>query len=118
MENTLKVQLYDAFTTLVYTIILADGVVDEKERALFKKLQSLHPNAKQPGWKFDTANAKEMSMIEAYKDAFDIIKNIGGNEDTLQLVDILEEISKVSKTSDDDDESLVESFLEKFRSKI
>jgi uncharacterized tellurite resistance protein B-like protein len=118
MDSTLRLKLYDSFTNLVYSIILADGVVEEAEKKLFFDLLKLHPNASNPEWKFDYKSAKEASMMEVYKETIDVCKKIGKNEEITKLVNILEEISKVSKSADEDDESLVESFLENFKSKL
>ncbi|MBY0427153.1 MAG: hypothetical protein K2Q22_16075 [Cytophagales bacterium] len=118
MDSILRTKLYDSFTTLVYTIILADGVIDEAEKQIFGRIIKLHPRSSDPAWKFNFQEAKEISIMEAYKETMDVCKQIGKNEEITQLVNLLEEISKVSKSPDEDDESLVESFLEKFKSKL
>jgi len=118
MDSTLRLKLYDSFTNLVYSVILADGVVDEAEKKLFYELLKLHPSSSDPNWKFDYQGAREISMMEVYKETIDVCKKIGRNEEITTLVGILEEIAKVSKSADDDDESLVDSFLENFKSKL
>lgn len=118
MDSALRLKLYDSFTCLVYSVILADGVVDDAEKKLFAELLKLHPNAIDPNWKFDYQGAREISMMEVYKETIDVCKKIGKNSEIVTLVNILEEISKVSKSADDEDESLVESFLENFKSKL
>jgi uncharacterized tellurite resistance protein B-like protein len=100
-----KEELYNSFAELIYSVAMADGIIDDEELAEIKRLTGNHPL----GFKIENlitnlSSEDEVSIVQSYKSTLSLCKNIGKDSEYEFLINVLEQFSKVSKTEDSDDD--------------
>lgn len=101
-----KEQLYDSFAELIFSVAMADGVIDEEEIAEIKRLTGNHPLGQKIETliKESTKEDDEISIVQTYKATLSLCKSIGPDSEYEFLIGVLEDFSKISKTADSDDD--------------
>jgi hypothetical protein len=100
-----KEELYDSFAELIYSVAMADGVIDEEEIAEIKRLTGTHPlGGKIEHLITNTQPGEEISIVQSYKSTLNLCKTIGNDNEYAFLISVLEDFSKVSKQEDADDD--------------
>ena len=89
-----KTRLYDAFGELIYSIAVADGIVDPEEVEALHKILAGHPWAKEIEWSFNYELAKGNSLKDTYLKALETLKENGPHPDFAYLIEVLEEVAK------------------------
>ena len=112
-----KEKVYDAFAELIYTVVMADGVIKEQEKTAIANIVRDHPIGKDIQRYFDS-NLKDISVAQAFLNTLDVCKTFGQDSEYSFLIHIVEEIAKVSEGLDGDDDGLLAEFVRNFRRKF
>ncbi len=105
----LKAELYDSFARLMYSIAMADGVIDKEEKTVLKRAIGEHPLKVSVDKYFQAENTEVYSLVETYKELIEICKENGPDPEYKFLVGVLEDLAEASQ--EDDEDSLISSFL-------
>lgn len=89
-------RLYDAFGELIYTVSLADGMIQPEELDKIHEVLMNHPWGQEIKWSFDYEARKNNDPKEAYDKALQVLKEHGPDEEYVFLIDILEQIAEAS----------------------
>lgn len=102
MEN--KEQLYESFAELIFSVAMADGVIDDEEINYLHTLFNGHPVEQKILSLHQNHNSEtEISLVQSYKNTLNYCKQHGHDPEYEFLISNLEKFTKVSKPSDDDD---------------
>ncbi len=113
----LKEEVYDAFAELIYTVVMADGIVKEPEKSAIEKIVKNHPIAQLIQRYFDS-NQKDVSIAQSFLHAFEVCKENGPDTEYPFLIHLVEEISKVSEGLDGEEDGLLTEFVRNFKRKF
>jgi uncharacterized tellurite resistance protein B-like protein len=91
-----RARLYDAFGELIYTVSLADGMIQPEELDKIHEVLMNHPWGQEIKWSFNYEARKKNNPKEAYEKALQVLKEHGPDEEYVFLVDILEQIAEAS----------------------
>lgn len=105
----LKAELYDSFARLMYSIAMADGVIEKEERAVLKRAIGEHPLKDSVEKYFESKDNEVYSLVETYKELIEICKENGPDPEYKFFIGVLEELALAAKENDED--SLISSFL-------
>jgi len=117
MEQLDKAQLYNAFARLIYAVTMADGIVQKEEMDVIRKVVGEHPMMGYIDNYFRIGDRK-ISIIKAYYEVLTFIQENKPDPEFSFLLKILEELSKLSEGVHEDDENLMEEFIEDLRAKV
>jgi hypothetical protein len=112
-----KERVYDAFAELIYTVVMADGVIKEQEKTAISNIVKDHPIGKDIQRYFDS-NFKDISVAQSFLHTLDVCKEFGKDKEYSFLIKIVEEIAKVSEGFDGEDDGLLVEFVRNFKRKF
>ena len=91
-----ETRLYDAFGELIYTVAVADGMIqDEEIKVIEEKLQD-YKWGDDVKWSFNYEKKKGSDLKETYLKALETFKEYGPHPDYYNLIELLEEVAKAS----------------------
>jgi len=91
-----ETRLYDAFGELIYTVAVADGMIqDEEIKVIEEKLQE-YKWGTDVKWSFNYEKKKGSDLKETYLKALETFKEYGPHPDYYNLIELLEEVAKAS----------------------
>lgn len=108
-------RLYDAFGELIYTVSLADGMIQPEELDKIHEVLMNHPWGQEIKWSFDYEARKNSDPQETYDKALQILKDHGPDEEYVFLVDILEQIAEASNGIIPEEREVIEGFQQSLR---
>jgi hypothetical protein len=112
-----KEKVYDAFAELIYTVVMADGLVKEPEKSAIENIVKDHPIAQNIQRYFDS-NMTNNSVAQSFLHALEVCRENGQDSEYPFLIRIVEEISKVSEGLNGDDDGLLTEFVSNFKRKF
>jgi len=105
-----KERLYDAFGELIYTLAMADGLIQPEEIRALDRILEGHPWASQIKWSFNYEVNKGLDLKDVYKKALDTFTQHGQDKEYAYLIDILQKVAKASDGIDDNEQEMIERF--------
>ncbi len=91
-----QARLHDAFGEIIYAVAIADGLIQEEELKLIDEKLAQFSWGEDAKWSFNWERKKETQLKEAYLKALDTLKENGPTKSYYDLINILEEVAKVS----------------------
>ena len=110
-----KEKLYDAFGELIYTIAMADGIIQDEELDALQNILENHPWASQISWSFSYESSKGADVDEVYNKVIDFCKHYGPTEEYAEMIDVMKKIADASDGVDFNEEIIIESFQNDLR---
>ncbi|AFM06239.1 Tellurite resistance protein TerB [Bernardetia litoralis DSM 6794] len=110
-----KERLYDAFGELIYTLAMADGLIQAEELQALDRILKGHPWASQIKWSFDYEANKALDLQDVYKKALNTFAEHGQDKEYTYLIDILQEVAKASDRIDTQEQKMIERFQQDLR---
>lgn len=92
-----KETLYTAFGELIYTVAMADGLIQESEMNKLEELLKNHAWAADIKWSFDYEVKAKNDLKDTYEKALITFKEHGPDPEYKFLIDVLEEVAQASK---------------------
>ena len=117
MELSDKTKLYSSFAALIYAVTMADGIIQKEEMSIIRRVIGDHPMMTHINSYFESGDRK-ISIVKAYYDVLSFIKENKPDPEFAFLLKILEELSKQSEGVGEEDENLMEEFIEDLKSKM
>ena len=105
-----KARLLDAYGELIYSVAIADGLIQPEEVEKLKIMLQDHPWAKEIQWSFDYEKKHHHTIRDTYLKALDTFKENGPFEDYYYLVEILEKIAEASGGIQKNEKTVIDSF--------
>lgn len=91
-----KTRLYDAFGELIYTVAIADGIIqDDEVKVIEERLQEFEWG-EEVKWSFNYEKKKGSDLKETYLKALETFKEYGPHPDYYNLLELLEDVAKAS----------------------
>jgi len=91
-----ETRLKDAFGELIYSVAIADGMIQDEETDTLDKALEDHPWEEEIKWSFNYERKKKSSLKETYLKALDTFKEYGPHRDYKTLIELLEKIAESS----------------------
>lgn len=91
-----KTRLYDAFGELLYTVAIADGIIQEEEIKIIEEKLEEYDWGDDVKWSFKYEMKKGSDLKDTYLKALDTFKEYGPHPDYYNLIELLEEVAKAS----------------------
>ncbi len=113
MENK-KDQLYNAFSELLYSILMADGKAEVAEWMVLKNLLNGHPLLNYVQHHFEEANP-DASLAQSYKNTLDLCKEIGKDSEYPFFIEVMQALATAGSPVGD---NLVDDIVESFKKNI
>ena len=109
-------KVYDAFARMIYAIIIADGVIDSNERRIIEN----HVKGKEVEEFLESyiSSKEEYLIIESYQNLINACREFGFTEEYSELINILNQIKKVSEVIDEDDAEILDSIISNLKHKL
>lgn len=111
-----KSRLLDAFGELIYSVAIADGIVQPEEIETLKEQLKGHPWAREIQWSFDYELKKNHSLKDTYEKALETLKEHGPHEEYAYLVDVIQKIAASSEGIDRTEGRVISNFQQSLRS--
>lgn len=89
-----KTRLYDAFGELIYSVAIADGMIQKEEVNTLEEILEGHPWAKEIKWSFDYERKKNHTLRDTYLKALDTLKENGPHPEYRYLIEVLEKVAE------------------------
>lgn len=105
-------KLYEAFGELLYVVAMADGFIQASEITALEKVLEEHPWAADIKWSFDYERKKESNIEEVYAKVLDYCIYAGPQAEYQNMMDVMEAIAKASNGIDDEEEKVMNTFIE------
>jgi uncharacterized tellurite resistance protein B-like protein len=110
-----KERLYDAFGELIYTLAMADGLIQAEEIKALDRILEGHPWASQIKWSFNYEVNKNLDLKDVYKKALGTFTQHGQDKEYAYLIEVLQEVAKASDGIDEDEQKMIENFQQDLR---
>ena len=110
-----KEDVYAAFAELIYSVVMADGIIKETEMHTINQIVKDHPIGTHIQKLIDSEN-KEISIVQSFLHTLEVCKSHGKEEEYYALLEMVLEIGKVSEGMDD--EGLLSDFAANFKRKF
>ncbi len=110
-----KARLLDAYGELIYSVAIADGMIQPEEVEKLKSMLKDHPWAKDIQWSFDYEQKHHNAIRDTYLKALGTFKEHGPFEDYYYLVEILEKIAGASGGIQKNEKTVINSFQTSLR---
>ena len=91
-----KTRLYDAFGELIYTVAIADGIIQDDEVKIIEERLKEFEWGEEVKWSFNYEKKKGSDLKETYLKALETFKEYGPHPDYYNLLELLEEVAKAS----------------------
>ena len=91
-----KTRLYDAFGELIYTVAIADGIIQEDEVKIIEERLKEFEWGEEVKWSFNYEKKKGSDLKETYLKALETFKDYGPHPDYYNLIELLEDVAKAS----------------------
>jgi len=108
-------RLYHAFGELIYTVSLADGMIQLEELDKLHEVLINHPWGQEIKWSFDYEALKNSDSQETYDRALQVLIDHGPDEEYVFLVDILEQIAEASNGIVPEEREVIDSIQQSLR---
>lgn len=108
-------RLYDAFGELIYTVSLADGMIQPEELDKIHEVLMNHPWGQEIKWSFNYEARRDNDVEETYQKALQVLKDHGPDEEYVFLVDILEQIAEASDGIIPSERKMIDDFQQSLR---
>ncbi len=120
MKNTEK--LIEAFGELIYVVAMADGTIEVEELKVIENKLAIHKWGEDIKWSFDYEVKKNTSIEDLYKKVITYCEMHGPDPEYQFLLDVVEEVATVSNGIDQNEQEVMDGFVqdltEKFRTDI
>jgi len=110
-----KEKVYKAFAELIYSVVMADGEISEREKASIARIVNEHPIGTTIQ-EYIGGERKDISIVQSFLHTMDVCKEHGQDNEYSFLIDLTEQIAKVSEGMDDD--GLLVEFVSSFKRKF
>jgi hypothetical protein len=107
--------LYDAFAELIYSVLMADGIINQNELNAISQITKTHP-IRDFIQKHILSNQKDISISQSFLHTMEVCKSLGNREEYPALLEMVQEIGKVSGKFEED--SLLSDFVANFKQKF
>ena len=87
-----KTRLYDAFGELIYTVAIADGIIQEDEVKIIEERLKEFEWGEEVKWSFNYEKKKGSDLKETYLKALETFKDYGPHPDYYNLIELLEDV--------------------------
>ena len=91
-----KTRLSDAFGELIYTVAIADGIIQEDEVKIIEERLKEFEWGEEVKWSFNYEKKKGSDLKETYLKALETFKDYGPHPDYYNLIELLEDVAKAS----------------------
>lgn len=91
-----KTRLYDAFGELIYTVAIADGIIQDDEIKVIEDRLKEFEWGEEVKWSFNYEKKKGSDLKDTYLKALDTFKEYGPHPDYYNLIELLEDVAKAS----------------------
>ena len=91
-----ETRLYDAFGELIYTVAVADGMIQDEEIKVIEEKLLEYDWGKDVKWSFNYEKKKGSDLKDTYLKALETFKEHGPHPDYYNLIELLEEVAKAS----------------------
>ena len=109
-------RVYDAFARMIYSIIIADGVIDEEEKRIIEEQVKGREIEKYLD-KY-IGSEEEHLIIESYQNLIYACREYGSSDEYSELIEVLSQIKNVSAVIDEDDAEILESIISNLKQKL
>jgi len=103
-------ELYDAFGELIYVIAMADGEIQQEERATLEHILQSHSWSKEILWSFNYEQSKHNDVEDTYQKVLQKCFEIGPNPEYEFMIEVLEAVAKSSLVLDEQEKAVIERF--------
>ena len=114
-------ELYDAFGELIYVLAMADGSIQEEERATLEHILQSHPWSREILWSFNYESNRNNDVEDTYQKVLQKCFEIGPNPEYEFMFEVLEAVAKSSIVLDEKEKAVIDRFkgdlLAEFRSR-
>lgn len=110
-----KESLYNAFAELIYSVMMADGTINENELKAISLISQKHPIDFFIKKHIESA-PKDISIAQSFLHTIEVCKSLGNREEYPELVEMVQKIGKVSGELEED--SLLSIFVANFKQKF
>lgn len=114
-------ELYDAFGELIYVLAMADGKIQDEERATLEYILQSHPWSREILWSFNYESNKNNDVEDTYQKVLQTCFEIGPNPEYEFMFEVLEAVAKSSIVLDEKERAVIDRFrgdlLAEFRSR-
>jgi len=110
-----KSKLYDAFGELIYTVALADGMIQPEELSKMEEVLENHLWGQEIKWSFNYEARKSNNPEETYQKALQVFKEYGPCDEYVFLIDILEQIAEASDGIIPEERAVIDGFQQSLR---
>lgn len=91
-----ETRLYDAFGEIIYTVAVADGMIQEEEIKVIEEKLAEYDWGRDVKWSFNYEKKKGSDLKETYLKALETFKEYGPHPDYYNLLELLEDVAKAS----------------------
>jgi uncharacterized tellurite resistance protein B-like protein len=105
-----KEKLYEAFGELLYAVAMADGAVQEEERARMKAVLAPFRWGEEVLWSFNYETNHQRPLKDAYAKSFRAICEHGPFSEFYEFVQVLEDVAAASKGIDPEERAMIDRF--------
>lgn len=103
-------KLYETLGELLYTVAIADGVIQSEERNTLLTIFRNHPFKNEIQWSFNYEESKNSSLEESYRKAVNFCHRYGPSPTYLDFIEAMELIAKAANGITTDESSIIASF--------
>ncbi len=117
-----KEKLYEVMGELLYSVALADGVIQKSELKVLKTITANHKWASNIKWSFDYEFSKGQNVDSVYRKALSFCQSYGPAPEYVEFLDLMYKVAEASDGIDENEAALIDSFSyklsEQFRNDI
>ncbi len=103
-------KLYEVMGELLYTVAMADGVIQNEEKEALKKLLQNHASQKEIMWSFEYEENKDSSVEEIYNKVINFCHGYGPAPQYQEFIDAMQIIAEAAGGVDKNESKIISSF--------
>jgi len=105
-----KAKLYETLGELLYVISMADGGIQDEEKAKLEVVLGQHPYGKEVLWSFNYEQKKASPTTNLYKKVINYCHTYGPTHEFEEFITLMETIAASSNGIDENEQQVVRSF--------
>ena len=110
-----KSKLYNVFGEIIYTLAIADGIVQREEIQTIKNALCHHEWANGIMWSFDYESKKQRNTANVLKQALNVLKENGPSEEYHFLINLLKQVAESSNGIDAYEDAIISEVEEQLK---
>lgn len=103
-------KLYEVLGELLYTVAIADGVIQAEERTALQSLFKKHPYGKEVRWSFEYEENRNSTLEETYNKVINFCHGYGPTSVYTEFIKSMQLIAEAADGVDPNESKVMQSF--------